>query len=613
MSTTDTRSGFRLPWSSDRSRDDGTPDDAASAEGASAEVDATSPADDAASMVSDGSEAGPDEAWPDIDVGARLHDNSVEASMSPPASPEPAPMPHPAAAPTPAAVATPKKPSKLMGDLVAAMRATAEVAREQAQSQLDADARQVMDDIRKGSADGVAALRERSDEDIARIREWSKAEIARVREETDRKVSERKASLEQETAAHAADIERRVGLVQAAVAAYEADMTAFFERLLGENDPARLATMAESMPEPPSMTAFAEGDAPAAEAGVDPLVPVGESPTADVAGETGAEALVEIEAETETRAAAGAEAQTEVEPEAGVPEADEWSAAEDAAVELEAAAVELEAAAAAGEAWAQAEAEAEPVPAPKSNSFASSGPWGGEDGLTGAFAATGTSGPGGNPDSAIDDDADVARWAADPGEDAPSGTDTPAGTPVDRGSIMAALEAAAEAVVAAEAAAESADQAEAAADVAETAAELIVGRADADEEAEHEAEAALAARMDAGGLEREPSLADRLASLLPGAGSAEGDATPTTTQVVVTGLVSVASIASFKRHLGRAHGVQSVTVASGPDGEFVFNVTHRTDSGLREAIPALPGFGARVTGTGDGVLSVTARDPEAEG
>lgn len=123
----------------------------------------------------------------------------------------------------------------------------------------------------------------------------------------------------------------------------------------------------------------------------------------------------------------------------------------------------------------------------------------------------------------------------------------------------------------------------------------------------------MAARMDAGGLEREPSLADRLASLLPGAGSAEADATPTTTQVVVTGLVSVASIASFKRHLGRAHGVQSVTVASGPDGEFVFNVTHRTDSGLRDAIPTLPGFGARVTGTGDGVLNVTARDPEAEG
>ena len=68
--------------------------------------------------------------------------------------------------------------------------------------------------------------------------------------------------------------------------------------------------------------------------------------------------------------------------------------------------------------------------------------------------------------------------------------------------------------------------------------------------------------------------------------------------VVVTGLVSVASIAGFKRHLGRVPGVQSVGVSSGPDGEFVFAVTHGADVVLRDAIPTLPGFGARVTGDG---------------
>jgi hypothetical protein len=88
---------------------------------------------------------------------------------------------------------------------------------------------------------------------------------------------------------------------------------------------------------------------------------------------------------------------------------------------------------------------------------------------------------------------------------------------------------------------------------------------------------------------------------------------PRTTQVVVTGLVSVASIASFKRHLGRLAGVQAVGVASGPGGEFVFHVTHSPDVSFREVIPSMPGFGARVTGSGDGVVSVAARDPEAEG
>ena len=81
----------------------------------------------------------------------------------------------------------------------------------------------------------------------------------------------------------------------------------------------------------------------------------------------------------------------------------------------------------------------------------------------------------------------------------------------------------------------------------------------------------------------------------------------------MVGLVSVASIASFKRHLGRATGVQSVGVSSGPDGEFVFAVAHGADVSLRDMIPSLPGFQARVTNSGDGVINVTARDPESEG
>jgi hypothetical protein len=85
------------------------------------------------------------------------------------------------------------------------------------------------------------------------------------------------------------------------------------------------------------------------------------------------------------------------------------------------------------------------------------------------------------------------------------------------------------------------------------------------------------------------------------------------TQVFVTGLVSVASIASFKRHLARLTGVHKVAVSSGPEGEFVFNVTHLPDTSLRDLVPTIPGFAPRVTGAGDGALQVAARDPEAEG
>jgi hypothetical protein len=107
------------------------------------------------------------------------------------------------------------------------------------------------------------------------------------------------------------------------------------------------------------------------------------------------------------------------------------------------------------------------------------------------------------------------------------------------------------------------------------------------------------------------ALAARLAGLVPDADNAGTDATAT--RVVVTGLVSVASIAGFKRQLSRVTGVQSVGVSSGPDGEFLFSVSHDAGIVLRDAVTTLPGFGARVTAEADGELTVTAKDPETEG
>jgi hypothetical protein len=107
------------------------------------------------------------------------------------------------------------------------------------------------------------------------------------------------------------------------------------------------------------------------------------------------------------------------------------------------------------------------------------------------------------------------------------------------------------------------------------------------------------------------ALAARLAGLVPDVENAATEAL--STRVVVTGLVSVASIAGFKRQLSRVAGVQSVGVSSGPDGEFLFAVAHDSGIVLRDAITTLPGFGARVTAETDGELTVTARDPETEG
>jgi hypothetical protein len=135
------------------------------------------------------------------------------------------------------------------------------------------------------------------------------------------------------------------------------------------------------------------------------------------------------------------------------------------------------------------------------------------------------------------------------------------------------------------------------------------------ESAEAEAEAAAVAgetgeevpEMD------DETLAARLAGILPAETEDEAreGAEPTTTQVKVVGLVSVAAIAGFKRSLGRVEGVSSVGVSSGPDGHFLFAVVHGPSVALRDAIPTFAGFEARVTGTAEGTLEVTARDPEA--
>jgi hypothetical protein len=107
------------------------------------------------------------------------------------------------------------------------------------------------------------------------------------------------------------------------------------------------------------------------------------------------------------------------------------------------------------------------------------------------------------------------------------------------------------------------------------------------------------------------ALAARLAGLVPGEGeTAGGDLR--TTRVVVTGLVSVASIASFKRSLGKIDGVANVGVSSGPDGEFVFAVSHGTTIDLAGAITDIAGFAAQITSVSDDTVSVAARDPETE-
>ncbi len=59
------------------------------------------------------------------------------------------------------------------------------------------------------------------------------------------------------------------------------------------------------------------------------------------------------------------------------------------------------------------------------------------------------------------------------------------------------------------------------------------------------------------------------------------------------------------------NGVSAIGVASGPDGEFVFTVSHDSGLGLADAIRGLQGFDANITAETPGGLEVAAHDPDA--
>ena len=406
MAQTDTKQGFRLPWTADR----------------------------------------PDADPPEADA------TYSPTPIDPPPNQEPE-TPDMIDVTTPAPA---RRTTKLMADLSRAMQTAAESARDETVARFLADSKTAVEEIQATSQVEAADLRRRADDDVAVVREWSKTEIARIREETESRIAARKHALDGEIDAHAAVVETRVQHVGKTVEAFQVEMDEFFQRLLAEQDPTRIATMAETMPEPPDLAGIA-----ASITAADPAPVV--APEASVADAESPAAET-----TEPTAEAGAP---------GATESDEAAAAMAARLD-----------------FAAAEAE--------------------------ALTFTG--------------DLDIEYPAGSPTEaEAPAADSSPDAT-------------------------------------------INTGLANAD----------------AGNLP------------LPAATA------KVTTRVIVTGLVSVASIATFKRGLTRSAGVSAVAVASGPDGEFIFSVEHGEDVRMADTVTALEGFGAHITSESEGVLEATAHDPD---
>ena len=186
-------------------------------------------------------------AWPDVDrrSGSRRSDDKNGPIIVVRDVPYEAPL---------------RREKPLVAGLVKAMREAAVSSRDETLSRLRAEAGARVEGIRSRATEEAAELRKRADGDIAEIRDWSKAEVARVRQETEDRIEARKADLTGETERHAENVERLVSDVQGIVERFKTDMDGFFDRLLAEDDPSRLASLAEQAPDAPDLS----GDGPAA-------------------------------------------------------------------------------------------------------------------------------------------------------------------------------------------------------------------------------------------------------------------------------------------------------------------------------------------------------------
>ena len=487
MATTETRSGFRLPWSSG---DDAHHDDQLAPAGPTKAAPPAAPA--AESTTEAGSPTSVDLA-PEPPTSVEL-DTATEPQAEPeqPTVPEVPPMPEATTTPAPTpeipvvsqAPSPEARPNEFLAGLTRAMRTAAEAEREQIVARFDDQAREFMAAIRDRSAEQADDLRRQADDDIEGIHSWSERELARIREETERRIERRRTRLDEELDGNTAAADRQVEHVEAKVASFDQEMERFFEGLLAEEDPARFAALAASLPVPPSL-------------------------------------------ETEDVRAAATSPAPEAQPIATAPPVTDpvWAGA------------------------VAADTDEAVVP---TTSTAAADPW--------------RDLPAGGPQAGSTDDA-----SADVDTDA-----EPEGPAIDPRVAALGL---------------------------------------TPDFAAAEAEAAAAADEDPEeGRDMDPQAADPgVAARLAGLTAPDESGTGVTTRLIVVGLVSVASIAGFKRQLGRLPGVSKVGVSSGPDGEFVFAVTHADGLDLRDPVTTLPGYGARVIGAEDDALKIECHDPESNG
>lgn len=146
------------------------------------------------------------------------------------------------------------KPS-FLAELAQAMQAAAGHERDRIAASVADDATAHIGRVKSRAAAETDELRRLAEQDVDQIAAWEQTEIERVRATAARRTEERRERLERYLVRHAAIIDTEIDGVNGAVEGYRTVLGGFFDQLAGSNDPAEIARLASSLPDPPDLDA----------------------------------------------------------------------------------------------------------------------------------------------------------------------------------------------------------------------------------------------------------------------------------------------------------------------------------------------------------------------
>lgn len=149
-----------------------------------------------------------------------------------------------------------------LADLAKAMQTAAGAERTRVSEETDRRRQAHLDGIHARETAEADHLREVAEDGVKGIDTWADAEIERIQRERERRVLSRRRDLETSLEDHRARVAREVDAVEASIAAYRAEIDAYFSRLDVESDPVAIANQAGSRPTFPALDGIGPNDAP---------------------------------------------------------------------------------------------------------------------------------------------------------------------------------------------------------------------------------------------------------------------------------------------------------------------------------------------------------------